>query len=87
MSISLRSIREKMRETVPGMSISEDAVRTLRIYLERQVVELTQAAKIVHDGENAMRRQTGDRLRVILSARAMRKAIRDENEKRKRQEG
>ena len=75
MSISLRSIREKMREVLPEEKISEDAVRMLRIHIERQIVELTQYAKAVHDRENDMRRQLGDRIKVILSARAMRRAI------------
>ena len=75
MSISLRSIREKMRETLPGQKISEDAVRMLRIHVEREIVKLTHHANAVHDGENEMRKQIGERSKVILSARHMKMAI------------
>jgi len=75
MSISLRSIKLLMHNTVPGRKVSEDAARLLKIYLERKAEELTVHASRIHDMENQMRDQLGERHKVILSPRHVKMAI------------
>jgi hypothetical protein len=75
MGISLRSVKQKMRETVPGQKISEDAVRLLKVYLERRAEELTVRASRIHQRENLMRDQLGEHHKVILSPRHVKMAI------------
>ena len=75
MSISLRSIRLLMQEVLPDKKISEDAVRMVRIHLEREVKGLTAFAAEVHKRENEFRRAIGDPPKVILSNRHMDMAI------------
>lgn len=75
MTISLRSVRMLMRNTVPGRKVSEDAARLLKVFLERKAEELTLYASRIHDRENEMRSQLGDRQKVILSMRHLKMAI------------
>lgn len=75
MGISLRSIKQKMHETVPGQKISEDAVSLLKVYLERRAEELTVRASRIHQRENLMRDQLGEHHKVILSPRHVKMAI------------
>jgi hypothetical protein len=75
MTISLRSIKVLMHNTVPGRKIADDAARLLKIYLERKAEELTIQASRIHDGENVMRRQIGDRPKVRLSPKHIKMAI------------
>jgi hypothetical protein len=76
MTISLRSIKVLMHKAVPGEEkISEDAARLLQVYLERKAEELTIQASRVHERENVMRDQLGERHKVILSPRHLKMAI------------
>lgn len=75
MTISLRSIKVLMHNTVPGGKISEEAARLLKIFLERKAEELTIQASRIHERENMMRDQLGERHKVILSPRHVKMAI------------
>lgn len=75
MTISLRSIKVLMHNTVPGGKISEDSARLLKVYLERRAEELTIQASRIHERENAMRQQIGERSKVRLSPKHIKMAI------------
>jgi len=75
MTISLRSIKILMHNTVPGGKISEDAARLLKAFLERKAEELTIQASRIHERENQMRGQLGEKHKVILSPRHLKMAI------------
>lgn len=75
MAISLRSIKVLMHNTVPGRKISDDAARLLKIHLERKAEELTIQASRIHERENAIRQQIGDRPKVRLSPKHVKMAI------------
>jgi len=75
MTISLRSVKTLMRNALPGRKISEDAVGLLKVYLERKAEELTIQASRIHERENRMRDELGDRHKVILSSRHVKMAI------------
>ena len=75
MTISLRSVKMLMRNTIPGRKISEDAARLLKVFLERKAEELTIHASRIHERENQMRDQLGEKHKVILSPRHVKMAI------------
>jgi len=75
MTISLRSIRLLMHRAVPGQKISEDAARLLKIFLERRAEELTIQASRIHERENRMRDEIGERQKVRLSPKHVKMAI------------
>lgn len=75
MTISLRSVKLLMRSTVPGRKVSEDAIRLLKVFLERKAEELTVQASRIQARENDMRVQIGERQKVVLSARHVKMAI------------
>ena len=75
MTISLRSVKMLMHDVVPGIKISEDAVRVLKVYLERKGEELTIHASRIREKENEMRDQLGERHKKILSTRHLTMAI------------
>jgi Iap family predicted aminopeptidase len=72
--ISLRSVKLIMHSVVPG-PISEDAVRLLKVFLERKAEELTLHASRIHNWENEMRDELGERHKVILSPKHLKMAI------------
>jgi hypothetical protein len=75
MTISLRSIKTLMHGTVPGRKISEDAARLLKIFLERKAEEVTIQAARIHERENEMRQQVGERIKKRLSPKHIKMAI------------
>lgn len=75
MTISLRSIKLLMRKKAPDMPISHDAALLLKIDLERRVENITVQASQIHDRENAMRRQIGERPKIRLSPKHIKMAI------------
>ena len=75
MTISLRSIKLLMHNTVPGRKVSEDAARLLKVFLERKAEELTIQASRIHDRENQMRDVLGEEHKVILSPKHLKMAI------------
>ena len=75
MTISLRSIKLLMHIAIPGQKISEDAARLLKIFLERKAEELAIQASRIHERENAMRREIGERPRVRLATKHIKMAI------------
>jgi aldehyde:ferredoxin oxidoreductase len=75
MGISLRSIKLLMRRTVPGRKVSDDAALLLKAFLERKAEDLTIHASRIHERENLMRKQLGEREKVILSPRHVKMAI------------
>jgi len=64
-----------MHSTVPGRKIADDAARLLKIHLEREAEKLTLQASRIHERENAMRREIGDRPKVRLSPKHIKMAI------------
>jgi hypothetical protein len=75
MTISLRSIKMIMNGVVPGRKISGDAARLLKVFLERKAEELTVQAARIHERENLMRDQLGERRKKILAPRHVKMAI------------
>ena len=75
MSLSLRSVRETMREVLPDEKFSQDAVRELKAYVEREIERVTRVAHARHERENQVRAEIDERPRVMLSGKDMRKAI------------
>jgi len=75
MTISFRSVKTLMENTLPGRKISEDAARLLAIFLERKGEELAIQASRIHDRENAMRDEIGVRHKVFLSPEHLKMAI------------
>lgn len=64
-----------MHNIVPGGKISDDAAILLKVFLERKAEELTIQASRIHERENQMRDQLGERHKVILSPKHLKMAI------------
>lgn len=65
-----------MRKAAPQETrISEDAASLLRVYLERKAEDLTQLASRIHDRENAMRDELGERHKLTLTPEHIKMAI------------
>jgi hypothetical protein len=64
-----------IHNTVPGRKVSEDAVLLLKVYLERKAVWMITQASSIHDRENDMRREIGERPKVRLSPKHIKMAI------------
>lgn len=77
MTLSRRSIRNMMHEVAPGQAISEDAVSIMKIYIERNIKDLTIQASRILEWENKTRRQIGEKLRSRLAPRHIKNAIDD----------
>jgi len=75
MTFSLRSIKLLMHDTIPGRKISDDAVRLLKIFIERKAEEITIQASRIHERENMMRQEIGERPKVRLSPKHIKMAI------------
>ena len=75
MTISRRSVKKLMTDAQPSMEISEKAVIQLRDYLEQVGKRTVTHASKIHEEENRMRAQIGDRPRKRLSQRSLRMAI------------
>jgi len=75
MTISLRSIARLMHAKVQGRRISGDAVLMLKMHLEGRAEKLTEQAARIHDRENTMRKQIGERPKKLLAPRHMIAAI------------
>ena len=75
MTISLRSIKMIMNGVVPGRKISGDAARLLKVYLEREAEEISIQAARIHEKENLLRDQIGERRKKRLSPRHIKMAI------------
>jgi len=75
MSISLRSIKGLMRRAAPDRKTSAEGARFLRSHLERTAEELTLHASRIHDRENAVRAQVGERPRAILAEKHLKMAL------------
>ncbi|HEX9907372.1 MAG TPA: hypothetical protein VGB78_02755 [Thermoplasmata archaeon] len=75
MTISVRSIKTLMEKALPGRKVSYKAAQLLKLYLEGKAEELAVHASRVHDRENAMRTEIGDREKVFLSKQHMKMAI------------
>lgn len=75
MSISVRSIKQIMKEASPATPISEDAAKLLKAHLEAEARSLAEQAGRIHEGENALRRQIGERPKQRLSGKHVRMAI------------
>ena len=75
MTLSERSLMRLAHIKVPGRFISRDAVKLLKVYLERQADWILTQASGIHDRENAMRQQIGERPKVRLSPKHIKMAI------------
>jgi len=75
MTLSVRSIMHLMHMNAPDVSISRDAALLLKIELERRAESITVQASRIHDRENVMRRQIGERPKVRLSPKHVKLAI------------
>jgi hypothetical protein len=75
MALSVRSIMALMHMKAPGVSISHDAALLLKIELERRAENITVQASRIHDRENSMRAQIGERPKVRLSPKHVKMAI------------
>jgi len=75
MTISNRSVKRLMRESLPGTPLSDGAVALLKDYLIKQAQRLTIYASMIQSSENEMRKSIGDRPRKRLSRRSLQSAI------------
>ena len=75
MFVSMRAAKLLMRRIVPGKRVSDDAARLLSVYLERRAEELTAHAFRIHEVENQMRAQLGERPKATLTKRHVKMAI------------
>jgi len=75
MTLSERSLMTLARLKAPEKHFSRDAIRLLKVYLERQVDWIIMQASSIHDRENAMRQQVGERPKVRLSPKHIKMAI------------
>ena len=73
--LSLRSIKMLMHNTIPGRKISDDAVRLLKVFLQRKTEEITIQASRIHERENTMRKEVGERPKVRMSPKHIKMAI------------
>jgi hypothetical protein len=64
-----------MREAVPGVPISDEAVRLMKLHLETVGRTLSEAGSQILGRENAMRKQIGERQRMRLSPKHVKMAI------------
>jgi hypothetical protein len=65
-----------MRKAAPTEKrISEDAVRLLKIFLERKAEELTAHATRIHVRENSLRDELGERHKETLTEEHVKMAI------------
>lgn len=75
MTISLRSIRMLFGEKAPERKVERTAVEVLRAYIENEAAAIVLRASSIHDRENFLRAQLGERKKVRLAARHVRMAI------------
>jgi hypothetical protein len=75
MTVSLRAIKEIMRESAPDMPLSNGAIALLKSHVEEQSRRLTVHASKIQARENDMRKAIGDRPRKRLSKRSLQMAI------------
>jgi len=75
MALSVRSIARLMHRKIPNRRISKDAMLMLKMHLERIAEQITEQAARIHDRENAMRKQIGERPKKLLAPRHMIAAI------------
>ena len=75
MTLSVRSIMRLFHLKAPGRNISQDSALLLKVYLEREAEAVISKASAIHDKENALRKQMGERPKVRLSPKHVRMAI------------
>ena len=75
MTLSMRSVARLMHAKAPDRKLSKDAVLMLKMHLEGRAEKLTEQAARIHDRENTMRKQIGERPKKLLAPRHMIAAI------------
>ena len=75
MTLSKRSLMKLAQITAPGRLISKDAIIVLKLYLERKAGWIIAQASSIHDRENAMRQEIGERPKKRLSPKHIKMAI------------
>jgi UDP-3-O-acyl-N-acetylglucosamine deacetylase len=64
-----------MQNAAPEIPISDEAAKMLKVHLEEHGRSLAEQASRIHQGENELRKQIGERLKKRLSSKHMRMAI------------
>jgi hypothetical protein len=75
MTISLRAIKQLMRDSAPDMPLSNGAIALLKEHIEEEIKRLAAHSSKIQLRENEMRRLIGDRPRKRLSKRSLQMAI------------
>lgn len=75
MSISLRSVKTIMLEVTGRKRISKGAVKLVKAYLDGAAQGLVLHASRIHDRENIIRKQVGERPKVILTEKHLEMAL------------
>lgn len=75
MRISLRSIKNIIQDQTQKKRISKMAVRVLQEHLEGVAKEMAKHASRIHDRENTVRAQVGERKKVVLAEKHFRMAL------------
>jgi hypothetical protein len=64
-----------LQSVAPETPISDEAALLLRVHLEEHGRLLAEQASRIHQGENELRKQIGERLKKRLSSKHMKMAI------------
>ncbi len=75
MSIFHRSIWKLFGQKAPARKVERTAVEVLRTHLENEAASIVVRASSIHDRENFLRAQLGERRKARLTARHVRMAI------------
>ena len=75
MTISHRSIRILFGQKAPERKVERAAVETLRSHLENEAAIIVNRSSSIHDRENFLRAQLGERRKARLTGKHVRMAI------------
>ena len=75
MSISLRSVRTIMLEVTGNKRLSKGAIELVIRHLDGTARGLVLHASRIHDRENILRKQVGERPKVILAEKHLKQAL------------
>ena len=75
MSIGLRSVKAIMREVTDNKRLAKGAIELLTRHIEGIARGHVLHASRIHDRENSLRAQIGERKKVILTEKHVKKAL------------
>lgn len=75
MTISIRSIRILFGQKAPERRVERAAVEVLKSHLENEAAAIVVRASSIHDRENFLRAQLGERRKARLTAKHVKMAI------------